>query len=62
MKVGNTVRLKQPSISGEILDTQYNKTAMELEHLVPWTDSEGEVQQRFFLESTLELVGEQDGE
>lgn len=56
LEIGATARLIQPEIQGEIVDTQYNKSAKELEHLISWTDADGEVQERWFLESTLEEV------
>lgn len=55
MKTGNTVRVVQPVISGEIVDTQYNKSSNELEHLVSWSDDGGE-HQRWFSEAQLEEV------
>lgn len=56
MEIGNTVRLVQPVIQGEILDTQYNKSDKCLEHLVAWAGGDGEVQQRWFNEASLEVV------
>jgi hypothetical protein len=52
--VGQQARLIQPVIQGEVLDTRYNKDAAELEQLVSFTDSGGDVQERWFLESQLE--------
>lgn len=56
LEVGQQARLIQPVVQGAIVDTQYNKDAKELEHLVEWTDADGEVQQRWFLESQLEAI------
>ena len=56
MEEGQTVRLIQPVVQGEISDTRYNKDAKCLEHLVTYTDSQGETQERWFLESELEAV------
>lgn len=54
--VGQQARLVQPVIQGEVTDTRFNKDAKELEHLVSWTDAEGETQERWFLASQLEAV------
>jgi len=54
LKVGQTTRLIQPVIEGEIVDTRYNKDAKELEHLLSWEDAGGDQQTRWFLESELE--------
>lgn len=59
ISIGQTARLKQPVIQGEVVDTGFNKTAGELEHLVSFTDGNSEPQQRWFLESQLETVDEQ---
>lgn len=56
IQIGQHARLVQPVIQGEVKDTQFNKTAGELEHLISWTDAEGETQERWFLASTLEAV------
>ena len=56
MKIGSQVKLVQPVIGGPIVDTEYDKDAHELRHLVEWTDASGDVQQRWFLESELEIV------
>lgn len=56
METWNQVRLVQPVIQGEIIDTQYNKQAKQLEHLLEYTGSDGESHERWFLESELELV------
>lgn len=55
-EAGRQVRLVQPVIQGEIIDTEYDKSHKELKHLIEWRDADGERQQRWFLESELELV------
>lgn len=57
--IGQQARLKQPVVQGEVVDTNFNKTASELEHLISYTDADGELQQRWFLESQLETVDAQ---
>lgn len=56
MEEGQQVRLIQPVIQGQITDTRYNKDAKQLEHLVAYTDAQGETHERWFLESELEAV------
>lgn len=56
INIGQTARLVQPVIQGEVTDTRFNKDANELEHLVSYTDAEGEVQSRWFPASSLEVV------
>ena len=56
MKIGNTVRLIQPVIQGEIVDTTFDKGVGKLQHLVAWTDETGERQQRWFSEEQLEVA------
>jgi hypothetical protein len=56
MEEGQTVRLITPVIQGQITDTRYNKDAKGLEHLVNWTDANGNVQERWFIEGELEVV------
>lgn len=53
---GQAVNLIQPTISGVVADTRYNKDAKELEHLVEYTDAGGEVHSRWFMASQLEAV------
>lgn len=59
LETGQTVRLKTPVIQGPIVDTEYDKDAKVLRHLVEYSDLENEKHQRWFLETDLELV---DGE
>lgn len=56
MEIGNNARLVQPVVQGVIVDTQYNKEAKQLSHLLEWVDGAGETQHRWFLESELEAV------
>ena len=55
MNEGQTVRLKQPVIQGDIKDTRFNKEVRQLEHLVEYGE-DGETHTRWFLESQLEAV------
>lgn len=56
IEVGQTVRLVQPVIQGEVLDIEYDKTSKSLAMLVEYTDAQGAVNQRWFPEPTLEVV------
>lgn len=56
INIGQTARLVQPVIQGEVIDTRFNKTAGELEHLVSFADAQGDAQERWFLASQLETV------
>ena len=56
IQVGQQARLVQPVIQGEVIDTQFNKTAGQLEHLVTYVDAAGEQQERWFLASELEVA------
>lgn len=56
MESGNEVRLVQPVIQGVIIDTEYDKDAKQLRHLVEWSNESGEGQKRWFVESELEVV------
>jgi hypothetical protein len=56
LEIGKVARLIAPEVKGEIKDTQYNKGAKCLEHLVEWQSADGEMHQRWFLESELEEV------
>lgn len=57
--VGNVARVKQPVLQGEVINTRYNHSAGELEHLVSYNDASGDEQVRWFLESQLEAVDAQ---
>lgn len=54
IEIGVTVRQKAPVITGVIVDTEYDKDAKCLKHLVEYEDAEGETQQRWFTEDQLE--------
>ncbi|MEW6314625.1 MAG: hypothetical protein AB1513_11400 [Pseudomonadota bacterium] len=54
-RFGDRVQIKGTLLPGKVADTQYNKEAEALEHLVEYVDAEGAAQQRWFLES--QLVG-----
>ena len=56
MEIGNSVRLIQPVVKGEIKDTEYDKGEKQLRHLVEWKDESGDVHTRWFNESQLEVV------
>ena len=56
MEVGNKVRLIQPVIQGEVIDTEYSKEDKCLIHLVEWSDTSGDGQRRWFKESELEIL------
>lgn len=56
-KKGNTVKLIQPVISGEIISKVIDGGDGEtLLFLVRWTDQHGQVQERHFKEDELELI------
>jgi len=56
LEIGRTAKLIQPVIQGEIIDTEYDKDAKELRHLLNWTDEDGQQQTRWFMASQLEEV------
>ena len=57
MEIGQQVRLVLPTIEGQIVDTQYNKSQKQLEHLVEYQGAgEEDMHQRWFLESELEVA------
>lgn len=56
MEQGTQVRLIQPTIEGTITDTEYDKGAKCLRHLVEWTDASGNTQSRWFIEAELEAI------
>lgn len=49
-------RLIQHVVEGDVLDTRYRKDAEQLEHLLRYTDEQGDVVERWFLDSQLEAV------
>ena len=56
MKIGDTARLVQPEIKGEVIDTRFNKDASELEHLLSYTGQDGNTHERWFLQTDLEVA------
>lgn len=56
MKTGQQAKLIQPTVIGEIVDTEYDKENECLKHLLEYVDADGEVQHRWFNESELEGV------
>lgn len=58
VEIGKTARLVQPVIQGEVIDTEYDKYAKMLRHLVRYTDPAGEEQTRWFTEEQLVEVTE----
>lgn len=56
VEIGKKARLIQPVIEGNVIDTEYDKDAKSLRHLVEYTDANGEVQTRWFTEAQLEEV------
>lgn len=55
--IGSPVRLIQPVVSGEVADTEFDKDANELKHLVTYTSEDGETHSRWFPASQLEANG-----
>lgn len=55
MKAGDTARLIQPVVQGQIKERRFN-AADELEYRLEWTDPDGSTQQRWFAESQLQQV------
>lgn len=56
MKVGNVVRFKTPLVQGPIAQRRINEEHDEPECLIVFKDEQGEVHQRWALETQLELV------
>jgi len=56
VEIGKRARLIQPVVEGEVIDTEYDKSAKSLRHLVEYTDAAGDVQTRWFTEAQLEEV------
>lgn len=52
--IGQQAKLVQPVVAGEVIDTRFNKEAGKLEHLLSFVGADGEVNQRWFLETDLE--------
>lgn len=58
MKIGDSAKLIQPVVSGQIIDTEYDKENLCLRHCLEWADASGNTSQRWFIESELEAVNE----
>lgn len=56
LEIGKQARMIQPVVAGEIIDTEYDKDAKELRHLLRYEDADGEEQTRWFRESQLQEV------
>lgn len=56
ISVGDTAKLIQPVVKGQVIDTRYNKDAKQLEHLLEYTGEDGDAHQRWFLDSQLEAA------
>ena len=56
LKVGVEAKLKQPVISGKVLDARYNHEKSQMEYALAYTGADDEPHQRWFLESGLEPV------
>lgn len=54
VSIGQKAKLIQPTVSGEVIDTRFNKGKGQLEHLLNYDGADGEPQQRWFLDSELE--------
>lgn len=54
--IDQKARLIPVVVQGVIKDIQYNKEQSSLEYLLEYTDTDGDVQTRWFLEAQLEVV------
>ena len=57
MEIGNNVSVVAPVITGTITDTEYDKDAKSLRHLVEWQDGD-ETHMRWFTEAQLQEVAQ----
>lgn len=55
MKAGTIVRLKQPTITGPVIERKFD-AADNLVLLVEYTDADGELHQRWFKSDDMEAV------
>lgn len=62
IKRGAIVRIRTFVPEGPVLQTRYDESAEQLEHLVEFDDAEGETQQRWTGEDELELIQEAPAE
>ena len=56
MKPGTSVRLIQPVIEGEVIDVEWDKDKDQKRIKITWKDANGNQQDRWFLESDLEVI------
>ena len=56
LDVGQSAKLITPVIQGTVADVRYNKEAKTMEYLLEWTDADGDIHQRWFNESDLEVI------
>lgn len=60
MEIGQKARLIQPVIQGKIVDTVYDKKVKSLSHLLDYEDQFGNRHQRWFLDSQLEEINDEE--
>lgn len=56
MKAGDTARLIQPVIEGQVMERRINPDTDDIELRLAWTDAAGERNERWFPEQQLEQV------
>ena len=56
MKLGTNVRLVQPVIKGEVIDVEWDRDQDQKRIKIAWVDADENDQQRWFLESDLEVI------
>ena len=56
IKKGDAVQLVQPVIQGTVIKTEYDEDGECLKHLVEYPDAYGDLQQRWFVETSLQPV------
>ena len=56
MKNGDQAKLIQPAVEGEIVETRWNNEQDCKEHRLQWASAEGDVNDRWFLETELAPV------
>jgi hypothetical protein len=62
VEIGKVARVVTPIVQGAVIDTEYDKDAKCLRHLLEYEDGAGETQQRWFVEADLEEVLTEDEE
>lgn len=53
-KLGNSVKVITPVITGKVIKTEYNEEAECIKHLVEFTGEDGEAHTRWYNEDELE--------